>query len=120
MTATNGKRHVPADEPADRTARGDDDGESTMTVELLLAPGCRNAPAARTLLTNCLHRLGLDQQVRERLGDFASPTILVDGVDVMTGEAGAPRRQACRLDVPTESRVLAALRRRPEPGQNAA
>jgi hypothetical protein len=60
-----------------------------MTVELLLAPECPNAPAARAMLRACLDRLGLDLRVRERVGEFASPTILVSGVDVMTGEHGA-------------------------------
>jgi hypothetical protein len=46
--------------------------------------------------------------VTERVGDFPSPTVLVDGTDVM----GQPPRSgaSCRLDVPTEDRVLAALR----------
>jgi len=82
-----------------------------MKVELLVAPDCPNAPAARALLTACLRRLGLAIRVRERVGEFSSPTILVDGVDVMTGRDGGPPMSACRLDVPTESRVLAALHR---------
>jgi len=85
-----------------------------MNVELLLAPDCPNASAARVVLTECLQRLGLAVGVRERVGDYPSPTILVDGVDVMTNTSGAPATptQACRLDVPTASRVLAALRGR--------
>jgi hypothetical protein len=82
-----------------------------MNVELLVAPDCPNASAARALLTTCLHRLGLDIGVRELVGDYPSPTILVDGIDVMTGQAGGRPISACRLDVPTESRVLAALQR---------
>ena len=84
-----------------------------MRVELLLAPDCPHAGAARTTVDRCLEQLGLDTQVVERLGDYPSPTLLVDGVDVMNDAPGTPRAQACRLDVPTESRVLAALRRRP-------
>lgn len=80
-----------------------------MDVELLLAPQCPNAAAARSVLTACLRQLALDIPVRERTGDYPSPTILVDGVDVMTARRGAPWQQACRLDVPTAARVLAAL-----------
>jgi hypothetical protein len=83
-----------------------------MNVELLLAPDCPNASAARAVLATCLRRLGLDIRVRERVGEFASPTILVDGIDAMTGVTGVPPTQACRLDLPTQARVLAALRRR--------
>ena len=80
-----------------------------MKVDLLLAPDCPNAATARAVLTRCLDLLGLAVPVRERVGDYPSPTILVDGVDV-TQACGAPAVRACRLDVPTTSRVLAALR----------
>jgi hypothetical protein len=83
---------------------------AAVNVELLLAVDCPHATAARAVLTECLDQPGLDIPVRERVGDYPSPTLLVDGVDVMTGMAGTPRMQACRLDVPTASRVLAALR----------
>jgi hypothetical protein len=86
-----------------------------MEVELLVAPKCPHAPAARTLLASCLDRLGLATRVRERTGDYPSPTILIDGIDVMTGLPGVPRMRACRLDVPTASRVLVALRDRATP-----
>ena len=81
-----------------------------MNVELLLTPNCPNASAARAVLADCLRRLGLTVRVHERVGDYPSPTILVDGVDVMTEGEEAPRLAACRLDVPTRERVLAALR----------
>jgi hypothetical protein len=83
-----------------------------MNVELLLAVDCPHAITARAVVTDCLDQLGLDIPVRERVGDYPSPTVLVDGVDVMTGTAGTPQMRACRLDVPTASRVLAALRGR--------
>lgn len=83
-----------------------------MHVELLLAPDCPNAATARAVLTECLDRLGLAIPVRERVGDYPSPTILIDGVDVMTDAQGTPAMQACRLDVPTAARVLAALHAR--------
>jgi hypothetical protein len=81
-------------------------------VELLLSPDCPNAAGARQVVTECLDEFGLGVPVVERVGDYASPTVLVDGVDVMTGAVGSPPAQACRLDVPTRSRVLAALRDR--------
>jgi hypothetical protein len=82
-----------------------------MDVELLLAPDCPNAAAARAVLTACLNQVGLAAPIRERVGDYPSPTILVDGLDVMTDVTGAPPMQACRRDVPTAARILAALRR---------
>ena len=82
-----------------------------MDIELLLGPQCPNAAAARTVLTACLRRLNLDIAVRERVGDYPSPTILVDGVDVMGPQTGVPSGHACRLDLPTLEHVLAALDR---------
>jgi len=87
--------------------------EVAMNVELLLIPECPHASAARTVLAECLDQLGLDVEVRERVGAYRSPTILVDGVDVMTGTAGTSRGPACRLDMPTAPRVLATLRGAP-------
>ncbi len=84
-----------------------------MRVELLLAPDCPHADAARATVDRCLGQLGLDAQVVELVGDYPSPTLLVDGVDVMNDTPGIRRAQVCRLDVPTEAGVLAALRRRP-------
>jgi hypothetical protein len=86
-----------------------------MDVELLLAPDCPHAAAARALLAECLGRLGLHIDVRERVGDYPSPTILVNGADVMADAQGVPPMRACRLDVPTAARVLAALRGLPPP-----
>ena len=82
-----------------------------MLVELLLVPHCPHADSARAMLARCLDEAGLAMPVVERVGDFPSPTVLVNGVDVMTGSAGAPQTSACRLDRPTPQRVLAALRR---------
>jgi hypothetical protein len=82
-----------------------------MNIELLLTPDCPRATAARAVLTECLERLGLDIPVHERVGDYLSPTILVNGVDVMTDTRDTSRQPACRLDVPTVARVLAALHR---------
>jgi hypothetical protein len=82
-----------------------------MRIELLTSPGCPHADAARRVLTDCLATMGIDVPVIDRVGSYPSPTVLVDGVDVMRGEAGAPIGDACRLDVPTSQRVLDALRK---------
>ncbi len=80
-----------------------------VKVELQHVPGCPHADAARVLLRECLAELGLDVPFQDNEGEYPSPTILVNGEDVM----GAPASQAaaCRLDVPTRQRLLAALRR---------
>ena len=87
-----------------------------MRIELLRSPGCRHAAAAKKTLTDCLTALGIDVPIIDRVGPYHSPTILVDGIDVMRPEAGAPIGDACRLDLPTPQRVLNALRAK-GPGQ---
>ncbi|ART70613.1 alkylmercury lyase [Mycobacterium dioxanotrophicus] len=81
-----------------------------MRVELLTSPGCPNAAEARRLLAECLFEVGIaDDVVVERVGAYPSPSVLVDGVDVMRPGTELAA-DACRLDLPTRNRVLAALR----------
>ena len=79
-----------------------------MKIELLHVSDCPHVDAARALLRECLIELQLNVIIEEKEGAYPSPTILVDGIDVM----GAPASQvaACRLDVPTRRRLLFALR----------
>ena len=81
-----------------------------MRIELLTAPDCSHAAPARQVITDCLTSLGLDVPIIDRVGRYPSPTVLVNGVDVMRPEAAAPVGDACRLDLPTPRRVLHALR----------
>ncbi len=81
-----------------------------MKIELLHVPGCPHVDAAQALLTECLTELRLEVSVEDKEGAYPSPTILVDGVDIM--DAPASMAAACRLDVPTKSRLLVALRDR--------
>ena len=59
---------------------------------------------------NCLVQLHLNVAVEEIIGNYNSPTLLVDGFDV-TGRPAAPEGQmSCRLDLPIEEQIFAALR----------
>ncbi len=81
---------------------------SRVKIELLHLPGCPHVEQSRHLLQACLTELGLTSvEVAEREGNFPSPSILVNGIDVM----GAPASEnaACRRDLPTRARVLNAL-----------
>jgi 8-oxo-dGTP pyrophosphatase MutT (NUDIX family) len=78
-------------------------------IELRYFAGCPNVEPVRRLIRECLEQLGLDVPIDEHDGDFPSPTVLVDGVDVM-GAPAAPER-SCRLDVPTRAQLMDALRK---------
>jgi len=82
---------------------------SPSLVQLFYLPGCPHAEPARVLLRSCLARLGLEVSIEEKVGDYPSPTIMIHGVDVM-GSSGFSG-QACRIDVPTEEKVMAALQK---------
>jgi hypothetical protein len=84
-----------------------------MRVEILTSPGCPNAAVAKAVVTDCLTALGIDVPIVERVGRFVSPTVLVDGVDVMRRDCGTPLGDACRLDLPTPQRIIQALRKDP-------
>jgi hypothetical protein len=81
-----------------------------MRIELLTAPDCPHAAPARQVITDCLTSLGLDVPIIDRVGRYPSPTVLVNGVDVMRPEAAARVGDACRLDLPTPQRVLDVVR----------
>jgi hypothetical protein len=83
---------------------------SRMHVELLQHQGCPLAPAALELVQRCLRVLCLPVAVLERVGDYPSPTVLVNGTDVMGTTSESLTARVCRVDVPTRERVLAALR----------
>ena len=58
-----------------------------MRIDLRRHPGCPNAKKLRELLDDCMGALGLNDAVIDAVGDYPSPTVLVNGVDVMTGRA---------------------------------
>jgi len=62
------------------------------------------------IVADCMTTLGIDVPIVERVGRYPSPTVLVDGVDVMSPETGTSISHACRLDLPTPQNVLDALR----------
>jgi hypothetical protein len=83
--------------------------DAAAKIELLHIAGCPHVEQARRLLQSCLDDLGLrNVGFEDREGDFPSPSIIVDGADVMGGPADGTA--SCRLDVPTRERVIAALR----------
>jgi hypothetical protein len=78
-----------------------------MKIELLHVADCAHVDEARRTLESCLVEVGIDVTIDQREVEYPSPTILIDGEDVMgaPGAAGA----SCRLDVPTRERILTAL-----------
>ena len=79
-----------------------------IQVQFLHVSDCPHVDAARRLLNGCLAELGVQVGIEEREGAFPSPSILVNGMDVMGAPASTEAH--CRLDPPTRERLLAALK----------
>lgn len=76
---------------------------------MLTSPGCPNVAVVKQTLAECLDALGLDIPVVERVGRYPSPTLLIDGVDVMRPGCAAVDGDACRLDLPSRQRIMESL-----------
>lgn len=78
------------------------------SVRLLYVPDCPLADQVRRTLAECLPSARRPVRVEECEGDYPSPTLLIDGVDVVTG--APPRKEiCCRLDLPTSDGIMTAL-----------
>ena len=85
-------------------------GPNPIKVQLLFVPDCPLAKKVRSTLNNCLEKTDIRVTVEELVGDYNSPTLLVNGFDV-TGQPPAEEGQtSCRLDLPNEEQLLAAIR----------
>jgi hypothetical protein len=78
-----------------------------VIVELRSVPDCPNLEPVRRELFAALAELGLRVDVREVVGDYPSPSVLVNGADVMGGARDGPA--CCRLDLPNRERIRTAL-----------
>ncbi len=96
------------------TVAGDDHGHAAsherVHIKVLHVPDCVLLDGVLAVIDRSLTATGISAGIEEVVGDFASPTVLVDGADV-TGRA-VTAGAACRLDVPSEAQVRAALVRR--------
>jgi hypothetical protein len=81
-----------------------------VRVQLLHVTDCPLVSRVRDTLNGCLKGVGFRVQVEDLEGDYPSPTLLIDGIDVATG-AAPPRQICCRFDLPTCAQITAALSR---------
>ncbi len=87
-------------------------------VSLVYFRDCPNVDVARTALRQALTRCGLQPAWQEwdtlaggvppEITGYGSPTVLVDGKDVMRGAPG--QGGACVVQVPTADAIAVALR----------
>lgn len=77
-------------------------------IQVLRVEDCPLVDALIDTLESCLDEAAVQEAIEVLVGDYPSPTLLVDGVDVATGQpvSGQPR---CRMDLPSRSQIQAAL-----------
>ena len=80
-------------------------------VELLYVDNCPNVDQVRLDLASVIDELGCGCEILELCGDYPSPTILINGQDVIgQDQTGSnPSEGACRLDLPTRDQIRSAL-----------
>jgi hypothetical protein len=83
------------------------DNRAVVHIQLLHVPDCPLVERARVTLTGSLCKTNVRVTLEEMEGPYPSPMLLIDGVDV-TGQTAADG-PSCRLGLPTEDQVLAAL-----------
>ncbi len=74
---------------------------------MLHVPGCSRLDRVRTLIDRAIAATGINATIEEVVGDYSSPTVLVNGIDVTGRPAGSGA--ACRLDLPTDVQLGDAL-----------
>jgi hypothetical protein len=79
-------------------------------LQLLSVPDCPLVDRARARAHLALAQCGIVAAVEECVGAYPSPTVLVDGRDVITAEP-PPLQACCRLDLPAVQEIVAALTR---------
>jgi len=82
---------------------------ATVQIRLLHVSDCPLVDQLRITLRAALLKAAVHVAIEEIEGPCPSPTLLIAGVDV-TGRAPEPGAY-CRLDLPTEAQILAALSR---------
>ncbi|MCC3318412.1 hypothetical protein [Nocardia africana] len=85
------------------------DTDAGPHVQLLHVPDCPLLGRVRDTLAEALRRTPIQVvRVDEIEGNYPSPSLLIDGIDVITGEP--PQQTACcRFDLPTPEQITTAL-----------
>lgn len=97
----------PMNAPTARSAPEGAGDSPLVRIQILHVPDCPLLGRARALVARCVAESAARVIVEEIEGPYPSPTLLVAGKDA-TGR-GIDDAPSCRLDLPTDEQVLAAL-----------
>jgi hypothetical protein len=112
MTASNPRRL--ADAASTGTVTG-------VRVDLLFVPDCPNVPVIRQRLVDAANIVRTPIEITEReiadpdqaatAGMTGSPTVLINGTDVLGSDGNEGGSVSCRLFLPTVAQLIEAMRR---------
>lgn len=82
---------------------------SAPEIRILQVPDCPLVDQLQAMVEAACDELGIHPDISHKVGDHPSPSLLIGGLDLMTGQPteGAAR---CRLDVPSRAAIVSALR----------
>jgi hypothetical protein len=89
-----------------RRAPGAPTGEG-VRLSILHVPDCPGLARLRAGVESALARVGVTAVIDEIVGEYHSPTLLVDGVGIDGHPVG--EGAACRTHLPTEDQIASAL-----------
>jgi hypothetical protein len=80
-----------------------------VVIRLLQTSDCPHVSRVHALLDAYLRESGTSAVVEDVIGDYPSPTLVIDGVDVVTRRPPTGDVACCRLDLPTRTQIADAL-----------
>ncbi|KAI1935174.1 hypothetical protein LOZ12_003607 [Ophidiomyces ophidiicola] len=83
--------------------------QQPLRIRILAVPDCPLVPRVQDLVDQCLTQTHIQTAVETTIGDYSSPTLLINDFDV-TGRTASIRQISCRLDLPKPEEIIAALR----------
>ncbi|MGH3098961.1 MAG: hypothetical protein ACRDMV_23485 [Streptosporangiales bacterium] len=81
-----------------------------VSIRLEHVADCPLVDRVRARLQRALEATGISAVIEEVEGPYPSPTLLIDGLDAVTGRP-VGGGVCCRLDLPTTAQIAAALQR---------
>ena len=77
-------------------------------LQILQVPDCPRVAQLVDEVRVCVTECGVRERVEIVVGDYPSPTLVIDGLDVLTGQPvqGGP---CCRFDLPSSEQIRDAV-----------
>ena len=89
---------------------GGTEPRARVAIQLLTVPNCPLDTKMRENLDSALEKIQVTVMVEELVGEYSSPTLLINGVDATGRPLPTEAHASCRLDLPSEAQILQVIR----------